>query len=90
LVPAGGFDDDMFEWRQSDENFFAPVKALSSLFRGIFAQNIYRHINELKADGDSETIDTAFLRTLIYKNSWNVFAKPAFKNAERVIEYLRQ
>jgi hypothetical protein len=47
LVPAGGFDSDMLEWRKSDDDFFAPVKALSSLFRGIFAQNIYRHINTL-------------------------------------------
>jgi len=88
LVPAGGFDSDMLEWRQSDDDFFAPVKALSSLFRGIFAQSIYRHINDLKPDGERETIDTAFLRTLIYKTSWNVFAKPALANAERVIEYL--
>jgi hypothetical protein len=88
LVPAGGFDSDMLEWRQSEDDFFAPVKALSSLFRGIFAQNIYRHISELKPDGESETIDTAFLRTLIYKTSWNVFAKAALANSERVIEYL--
>jgi predicted Zn-ribbon and HTH transcriptional regulator len=88
LVPAGGFDSDLLEWRQSDENFFAPVKVLSSLFRGIFAQNIYKHVNELIPSGNSETIDTFFLRTLIYKISWNVYAKPALNNAERVIEYL--
>jgi len=88
LVPAGGFDSDMIEWRQSDEDFFAPVKVLSSLFRGIFAQNIYKHIKELIPAGDSETADIDFLRTLIYKTSWNVFAKPALKNAEKVIEYL--
>jgi hypothetical protein len=34
LVPAGGFDSDMLEWRQSGDNFLVPVKALSSLFRG--------------------------------------------------------
>ena len=88
LVPAGGFDNDMLEWRQSDEDFFAPVKILSSLFRGIFAQNIYRNANELIPTGNSETINTDFLRTLIYKNNWNVFARPALNNAEKVIEYL--
>jgi predicted Zn-ribbon and HTH transcriptional regulator len=88
LVPAGGFDSDQLEWRQSDENFFAPVKVLSSLFRGIFAQNIYKHVKELIPSGNSETIDTALLRTLIYKISWNVYAKPALNNAEKVIEYL--
>jgi predicted Zn-ribbon and HTH transcriptional regulator len=79
LVPAGGFDDDMIEWRQTEENFFVPVKVLSSLFRGIFAQNIYK---------DGEKADIDFLRKLIYKTSWNVFAKPALNNAENVIEYL--
>jgi len=88
LVPAGGFDNDLVEWVQSEKDFFAPVKALSSLFRGIFAQNIYKHTGELILAGDSETIDTAFLRTVIYKNSWNVFARPALRNAENVIEYL--
>jgi hypothetical protein len=88
LVPAGGFDSDMLEWRQSEDNFFAPVKALSSLFRGIFAQNIYKLVDGLIPDNNGEKIDIDFLRALIYKTSWNVFAKPALNNAERVIEYL--
>ena len=88
MVPAGGFDSDMLDWRQSEENFFAPVKALSSLFKGIFAQNIYKHAEELIPDKDGEKTDIDLLRQLIYKTSWNVFAKPALKNAENVIEYL--
>ena len=88
LVPAGGFDSDQIEWIQSGKKFFAPIKALSSLFRGIFAQNIYKHANELIPAGNNEIIDIDSLRTLIYKNSWNVFAKPALSNAEKVIEYL--
>jgi len=88
LVPAGGFDDDNIEWIQSGKKFFVPVKALSSLFRGIFADNIYKHEGELKLPGNSKTINRDFLRALIYKNSWNVFSKPSFNNAEKVIEYL--
>ena len=88
LIPAGGFDSDMLEWRQSEDDFFAPVKALSSLFRGIFAQNIYKQADELIPDKDGEKTDIDFLRKLIYKTSWNVFAKPALTNAEQVIEYL--
>ena len=88
LVPAGGFDSDLVEWVQSEKNFFAPVKALSSLFRGIFAENIYKHVAELIPSNKSETLDTAFLRALIYKTSWNVFARPALTNAESVIAYL--
>ncbi len=88
LVPAGGFDSDMLEWRQSEDDFFAPVKALSSLFRGIFAQNIYKLADRLIPDNNGEKTDIDLLRALIYKTSWNVFAKPALANAERVIEYL--
>jgi predicted Zn-ribbon and HTH transcriptional regulator len=88
LVPAGGFDSDMIDWVKSEKGFFAPVKVLSSLFRGIFAENIYRHTDELIPYGNCEKIDVPFLRTLIYKTNWNVFAKPALNNAENVIEYL--
>ena len=88
LVPAGGFDSDMLEWRQADESFFVPIKVLSSLFRGIFAQNIYKYANELIPTGKGESINTDFLRSLIYKTSWNVFAKSALNNAGSVIEYL--
>jgi hypothetical protein len=88
LVPSGGFDSDFIEWVRSEKNFFAPVKALSSLFRGIFAENIYDHADELIPSDKSERIDIPFLRSLIYKTNWNVYAKPALNNADKVIEYL--
>src|SRR5665648_149058 len=88
LVPAGGFDSDLVEWVSSEKNFFAPVKALSSLFRGIFAENIYKHAEGLISLANGEITDISYLRIIIYKTSWNVFAKPALNNAEKVIEYL--
>jgi hypothetical protein len=88
LVPAGGFDNDLLEWRQSGKNFFSPVKVLSSLFRGIFAQSIYRYADRLIPAGNIEKTDVGSLRTLIYKKRWNVFAKPALSSAEKVMEYL--
>jgi predicted Zn-ribbon and HTH transcriptional regulator len=86
LVPAGGFDNDLLEWRQSGKDFFAPVRALSTLFRGVFAENIYRHADKLTASGNGEKINVSFLRTLIYMTKWNVYAKPALNHAETVIE----
>lgn len=88
LVPAGGFDSDMIEWIKSDKNFFAPVKALSSLFRGIFAENNYRNADKLVPSVNGEKTDIPFLRSHIYRTIWNVYAKPALNNAEKVIEYL--
>jgi predicted Zn-ribbon and HTH transcriptional regulator len=69
LVPAGGFDNDLIEWIQSADDFFAPVKILSSLFRGIFAQNIYSYADKLIPGSTSLTTGIAALRTLIYKSS---------------------
>lgn len=88
LVPAGGFDSDMVEWIKSEKNFFAPVKALSSLFRGIFAENIYEHAEELISPENGEKPDIDYLRAIIYNVSWNVFAKPALNTTANVIEYL--
>jgi len=85
LVPAGGFDSDMIEWIKSEKNFFAPVKALSSLFRGIFAENIYRNADKLVQSVNGEKTDIPFLRSHIYRTIWNVYAKPALNNAEKVI-----
>jgi hypothetical protein len=45
-------------------------------------------INQDQASGKGKKTDIDFLRKLIYKTSWNVFAKPALSNAENVIEYL--
>jgi predicted Zn-ribbon and HTH transcriptional regulator len=88
LVPAGGFDNDLIEWIQSADDFFAPVKILSSLFRGIFAQNIYSYADKLIPGSTSLTTGIAALRTLIYKSNWNVYIKPALSSAEKVLEYL--
>jgi hypothetical protein len=88
LVPAGGFDSDLIDWIRSEKNFFAPVKALSLLFRGIFAENIYKHTTDLISYDNSIKTDIPFLRTLIYNTRWNVYAKPALNNAEKVIDYL--
>jgi hypothetical protein len=88
LIPAGGFDNDLLEWIQSENDFFAPVKVLSSLFRGIFAQNIYSYADKLIPGSTSLTTDIVALRTLIYKSNWNVYIKPALSSAEKVLEYL--
>lgn len=88
LVPAGGFDCEMVEWIKSGKNFFAPVKVLSALFRGIFAENIYKHAIDLISPAEEEKVDVNYLRAIIYNTRWNVFAKPALNNASNVIEYL--
>ncbi len=88
LVPAGGIDNDMMEWRKTNEKYFAPVKVLSSLFRGFFASAIYRHADKLVLPGTDENTGVESLRKMIYKSKWNVFAKPALNDAGKVIEYL--
>lgn len=88
LVPAGGFDTDLMEWIKTDKKFFAPVKVLSSIFRGIFAENICKYAGKLMPQAVDTVTENALLRKLVYKSNWNVFVKPALNNAEKVIEYL--
>jgi len=88
LVPAGGFDSDFSQWVNSEKSFFAPVKVISSLFRGIFAENIYKQAAYVKTSNQDGKAVIPFLRDLIYRKPWNVFAKSDLNNTHRVIEYL--
>lgn len=48
IVPSGVLSEDMMEWFGSGKKFFIPVKALSSVFRGILC----RLLEQAVAAGD--------------------------------------
>lgn len=88
IVPAGGLDEDMQEWIGSPKNFFVPINALSSMFRGIFMKYLKQMIdrNQLKLPDDFSTYDR--LKQDLYKKNWNVYSKKAFGGMDSVLEYL--
>ena len=75
LVPGGGVSPDG-RWIPSRPDFLVPVKALSRIFRGVFADLVRR-----------ACADIALPRS-IWSQDWVVYAKPAVQGADRVLEYL--
>lgn len=79
LVTAGGITADGEHWRDpKSKDFLVPVKALSKLIRGRFAEQLQK----IKPDvHDSLPPET-------WINGWNTFCKPYGQGAEIVLQYL--
>ena len=94
LVPGGGLSLDGKRWISSREDFFIPVKVLSSLFRGKFLDGLKRayEAGELRFPGQIEELKeaTAFKKFLtdLYHQKWVVYCKPPLKNPEKMMDYL--
>ena len=94
LVPGGGLSLDGKRWVSSREDFFIPVKVLSSLFRGKFLDGLKKayEAGELRFPGQIEELKeaTAFKKFLtdLYYQKWVVYCKPPLKNPEKMMDYL--
>ena len=94
LVPGGGLSLDGKRWVSSREDFFIPVKVLSSLFRGKFLDNLKKayEAGELQFAGQIEALKeaSAFKRFLsdLYHQEWVVYCKPSLRNPEKAVDYL--
>ena len=89
IVPSGGLNS-IGKWVNSRKKFFLPVKVLSRKFRGKFLY--YLKQANLNFYGDQKYLLNSasfndFL-TQLYQKEWIVYAKPPFKNASCVVEYL--
>jgi hypothetical protein len=94
LVPGGGLSPDRKRWVSSREDFFLPVKVLSTLFRGKFLDGLKKayEAGELTFVGQIEALKEAsafkqFLKNL-YDQNWVVYCKPPLRNPEKVMDYL--
>jgi hypothetical protein len=94
IVTAGGLSPDGKQWVPCNEDFFLPVKVVSRLFRGKFLAYLKKAYekNRISFPGKishlkEENTLKALLNTL-YGQEWNVYCKPAFLNAESLMEYL--
>jgi hypothetical protein len=88
LVPAGGLSEDGMEWTETPKKFFAPIKALSAMFRGIL-------IRLIKEQWDKNTLklpdgfpDLPTLNKKLYEKNWNVYSKKALGGINSVLAYL--
>jgi hypothetical protein len=94
VVPGGGLSSDGARWIPCRDNFFLPVKVLSSVFRGKFlalldqaAQRGEIHFAGSTAVLADPVAWKAFLSQMRRKD-WVVYAKPPFGSPEQVLKYL--
>jgi hypothetical protein len=94
VIPAGGLSPDGSRWIHSRPGFFLPIRVLSKVFRGKFAEalkNLFRR-KKLQFHGPLKALAeprmfAKFLRQLFYQD-WIVYAKPPFGGPEHVLHYL--
>ena len=94
IVPAGGLAPDGSRWIDFSRRFFLPVHALSRVFRGKFAAALKQLFAEHKLQFHASQQHRAapdcfssFLRQM-FRQDWEVYAKPPFGSAEHVLNYL--
>lgn len=88
LVPAGGLTSDGMEWVESPKKFFVPVKALSSMFRGILVRQLKVLVSNDKLRLPEGFGEFGILKDKLYQKNWNVYSKKAFGGINGVLRYL--
>ena len=90
LVVTGGGLTEIGRWIEKEEDFFIPVKVMSSKFRGKFLY--YLKKEKLDFYGSNKYLEnpTSYdsLIQEMYDKDWIVYCKEPFKNADSVIQYL--
>jgi len=87
IIPSGGLSEDQMEWIPCINNFFAPKKVISSLFRGILCHYINQAIenNQLNMP---ENFHWQAVKYTLYKTRWNVNIEKPMSGISRIVEYL--
>jgi len=87
IIPSGGLSEDQMEWIPCRNNFLAPKKVISSLFRGIVCHYINQAIvnNQLHMP---ENFLWPTIKNTLYKTRWNVNIEKPMAGISRIVEYL--
>jgi hypothetical protein len=82
IIPAGGIIKDTEEWLPTHPKFFAPVKALSLVFKQTFIEMLIKAFKK-----ESVSLNPGLI-TPAQAKKWVVFAQKPFKKPEHIINYL--
>lgn len=82
VMPSGGLVKGTGEWLNMHPRFFAPVQALSIVFKEIFLKKLKEALREQNLDYEDNLTQEA------QKKKWVVFAQKPFTRPEYVIDYL--
>ena len=88
IVPAGGLSEDMMEWVGSGKKFFIPVKALSSVFRGILCRLLEHAVNAGDIKLPEECSGFKSIKDQCYGKKWIVYCEKPFSNIDNLVNYL--
>jgi predicted Zn-ribbon and HTH transcriptional regulator len=94
VIPAGGISPDRSLWITPPSRFFLPVRVLSKVFRGKFANGLKRlfRAGKLTFHGSLRNlIDPQLFRHFVrglFRNDWVVYAKRPFGGPGHVLHYL--
>jgi predicted Zn-ribbon and HTH transcriptional regulator len=94
IVTGGGLALDGSCWKPCRQGFLLPLGVLSKLFRGRFLAGLQRarDAGDLVFAGSTarlaDPMRWAALRDSLYRQGWNVYAKPPFGGPEQVLRYL--
>ena len=88
IVLAGGLSEDGTEWVHAGKKFFLPVKALSSVFRGVMWAMLEQGINTGTIQLADNFSNVHSLKKDLYAKNWNVYAKKSLASPESVVQYL--
>ncbi len=94
IVPGGGLSIDGEQWISCRPGFFLPVRVLSSLFRRLFLQQLFKAYQSglLQFYGDYQYLSNSKAFTTWIKPlrqlDWVVYAKKPFAGPEQVLAYL--
>ena len=91
VVPSGGLTD-RGTWRRTGSRFFAPVRAMSKVFRAKLLEGVRALAPALDLGGcASHLADDGALGSLVselFERPWVVYCKRPFADAGRVLAYL--
>jgi hypothetical protein len=91
IVTAGGLSFDGARWCSAPRAFLFPVKAMSKVFRAKMLALLRRAERRGRFVGFSDFDDPqAFARLCgtVAKLAWHIYAKPSFRRAQHVLQYL--
>jgi hypothetical protein len=88
IVPAGGLSEDQMEWVYAKKKFFAPVKALSAVFRGVLCRLIEQEVEKNNIVLPDDCYDFKTIKNRCYDKKWVVYCEKPFSNKDNLIQYL--
>lgn len=91
IIPSGGLTA-RGTWRRSGKSFFAPVKAMSVVFRAKLLEGLKGMFARLRFYGTAEplrnTDEFHRVASSLYERPWVVYCKKPFRDAGCVLSYL--